>query len=114
LEGLFLHKKALLKEALIERPSEVAAVSGVAEQQGQTNSLEEVTQERHQKHVDQYQQIQELFAKKVDLATIGRQVGVSRRTRVQLIEPFKPYLVTRWNEGCRNGQQMWREIMEQG
>jgi len=83
--------------------------------------------------VDQYQQIHELFAKQVDLANIGRQVGVSRRTvyrylqmdqpperkrprrtRVQLIEPFKPYLVTRWNEGCRNGQQMWREIMEQG
>jgi len=133
LEGLFLHKKALLREALTDIPPDVIAVSVVAEQQGKTNSLEEVIQERHQKHVDQYQQIHELFVKKVDLANIGRQVGVSRRTvyrylqmdqpperkrprrtRVQLIEPFKPYLVTRWNEGCRNGQQMWREIMAQG
>ncbi len=83
--------------------------------------------------MEQYRKIHELSAKNIDLANIGRQVGVSRRTvyrylqmdqpperkrphrtRVQLIEPFKPYLVTRWNEGCRNGQQMWREIMDQG
>lgn len=134
LEGLFLHKKELLKQTLTEKPLHGAAVSDVAEQQGKIKHLEEeVAQERHQKHMEQYHQIHELFAKKVDLANIGRQVGVSRRTvyrylqmdqpperkrprrtRVQLVEPFKPYLVSRWNEGCRNGQQMWREIIEQG
>ncbi len=71
--------------------------------------------------------------KKVDVANIARQVGVSRETvyrylrmneppqptqiqytRKQLIEPYKPYLLQRWNEGCRNAQQMYKEIREMG
>lgn len=41
------------------------------------------------------------------------------RTRIHrqykpLIDPYKDYLVKRWNEGCRNGQQVYREIKEQG
>jgi transposase len=35
-------------------------------------------------------------------------------TRKRLIEPYQPYLVTRWNEGVRNSQQLWREVREQG
>ncbi len=131
LEGLFLHQKALLKDAMSEPASEASPVT--SQQPGNSQHLEEVSQERHQERVEQYRKIHELSAKNIDLATIGRQVGVSRRTvyrylqmdqpperkrphrtRIQLIEPFKPYLVTRWNEGCRNGQQMWREIMDQG
>lgn len=41
------------------------------------------------------------------------------RTRIhqggkRLIDPYKEYLVGRWNEGCRSAQQMYREIKEQG
>ena len=78
-------------------------------------------------------QIQDLRAKKVDSATIARQVGVSRqsvytypqmkqppeRARIHreckpLIDPYKEYLIGRWNEGCRSAKQMYREIKEQG
>src|SRR5438132_3887607 len=31
-----------------------------------------------------------------------------------LIDPYKDYLIPRWNEGCRNAQQVYREIREQG
>ena len=73
------------------------------------------------------------IANKVDVATIARHVGLSRqgvyrylkmkqppeRTRIHqprqpLIDPYKDYLVKRWNEGCRNAQQVYREIKEQG
>jgi len=133
LEGLFLHKKALLKDAMSDPAFVAEASPATSHQQEKSKQSEEVSQERHQERVKQYRKVHELSAKNIDLATIGRQVGVSRRTvyrylqmdqpperkcprrtRVQLIEPFKPYLVTRWNEGCRNGQHMWREIMEQG
>ena len=133
LEGLFLHKKALLKDAMSDSTLAAEVSPATSQQRGNTKHLEEISQERHQERVEQHRKIHELSAKNVDLANIGRQVGVSRqtvyrylqmeqsperrsprRTRVQLIEPFKPYLVTRWNEGCRNGQQMWRELMEQG
>ena len=133
MEGLFLHKKALLKDAMSDPAFVAEASPATSAQPGKSKQSEEVSQERHQERVKQYRKVHELSAKNIDLANIGRQVGVSRRTvyrylqmdqpperkcprrtRVQLIEPFKPYLVTRWNEGCRNGQQMWREIMEQG
>jgi transposase len=31
-----------------------------------------------------------------------------------MLEPYKVYLVQRWNEGCRNAQQAYREVKEQG
>jgi transposase len=83
--------------------------------------------------VERYHEIHDLHAKKVDPANIARQVGVSRqsvysyvkmkqppeRTRIHsgckvLIEPYKDYLIKRWNEGCRSAQQMYREIKAQG
>ncbi len=31
-----------------------------------------------------------------------------------VLEPFKAYVVHRWNEGCRNARQIWRELQGQG
>jgi len=31
-----------------------------------------------------------------------------------MLDPFEPYLAKRWQEGCRNALQIWREIREQG
>ncbi|MBA2682721.1 MAG: transposase family protein [Ktedonobacteraceae bacterium] len=41
------------------------------------------------------------------------------RTRINphykpLIEPYKDYVIKRWNEGCRNAQQVHRELKEFG
>jgi len=36
------------------------------------------------------------------------------RASKPLIDPYKEYLVKRWNEGCRHAQQVYREIKEQG
>jgi transposase len=95
--------------------------------------LEEKSVRLHQQRVELYHQIQDLAAKKVDVASIARQLGVSRQTvytylkmkqppartripreREKFLDPYKDYLVRRWNEGCRNAHQMYREIKEQG
>lgn len=87
----------------------------------------------HQERVERYHKVHDLSAKKVDPANIARQVGISRqsvyaylkmkeppaRTRIHrqykpLIDPYKEYLIKRWNEGCRNAQQVYRKIKEQG
>jgi transposase len=31
-----------------------------------------------------------------------------------MIDPYEPYLKARWEEGCTNGQQLYREIVEMG
>jgi transposase len=38
----------------------------------------------------------------------------SRHRGQPLIAPFTPYLRRRWNTGCRNAQQLWRELVAQG
>jgi transposase len=75
-----------------------------------------------------------LRAKGVRIVDIARRLGVSRKTvyqdlglaepperkrplrnrRDRVLAPYEPYLVKRWEEGCHNGMQLWREIREQG
>ncbi len=89
--------------------------------------------ERHTRAVERYHAVHALHAKHIDVANIARQLGVSRRTtyrylrmtqppprmqihigRAHVIEPHVPYLIQRWNDGCRNATQMWRELQAQG
>src|SRR5690242_9320142 len=32
----------------------------------------------------------------------------------QVLVAYRPYLLQRWSDGCRNAQQLWREIRAQG
>ena len=66
----------------------------------------------------------------VSLREIGRRLGLSRQTarkyvrvgvvpytrrpRPSQLDPYKPYLLRRWGEGCRNAAQLLREIKAQG
>jgi transposase len=46
------------------------------------------------------------------LTTFPERKPLPRRDR--LIDPFVPYLQRRWNEGCHNGAQLFRELTQQG
>ena len=37
-----------------------------------------------------------------------------RQRTHRLLDRYKPYLLQRWNEGCHNGMQLYREIQSQG
>jgi transposase len=37
-----------------------------------------------------------------------------RHHPTRLLDPFKPYILKRWNEGCHNAAQLFREIKPQG
>jgi transposase len=47
-------------------------------------------------------------------ATPPSQEYVRRRHVPRLVEPFLPYLLQRWADGCRNGRQLTREIEQLG
>jgi len=34
--------------------------------------------------------------------------------KVSAIAPYEDYILGRWEQGCRNATQIWREIVEQG
>ncbi|MDQ2904329.1 MAG: ISL3 family transposase [Chloroflexota bacterium] len=137
MQGFFLTKQPLLKSLTsqleAEALSEIAQSELVPWHTGTTKCLEEKSLLLLQQRVELYHQIHDLAAKKVDVANIARQIGVSRqtvynylqmkqppeRTRIyqggkRLIDPYKDYLARRWNEGCRSAQLMYREIKEQG
>jgi transposase len=98
-----------------------------------TPTLVTLSRARHARWVHRYHHIQRLHAQRLGVAAIARQVQVSRPTvyrylampqppeRQQsrhrappLVAPFTPYLRRRWNAGCRNAQQLWRELVPQG
>jgi transposase len=138
MQGFFLNKEDLLKSLIQESVSEPSEAASPAEpvpwHTGGTMRSEEKSVHLHQQRVELSHQIQDLAAKKIDVASIARQIGVSRQTvytylqmkqppartrihrqREKLLDPYKDYLVRRWNEGCRNSQlKMYREIKEQG
>lgn len=93
---------------------------------------EERSQQRHARIVARYEAIRRLHLAGADVADIARRVGVSRETvyryrkleepperrqptrRRTALDPYMPYLLQRWQEGCHNGMKLWREIRAQG
>jgi transposase len=82
---------------------------------------------------EQYEQAQALHAKGASVAQIARTVGASRMTvskdlregppqrkrhsvhgKQRVLEPYEPYLLKRWEEGCRMATVLWREIRARG
>ncbi|MCM6774534.1 ISL3 family transposase [Nocardia sp. CDC159] len=84
---------------------------------------------------ERYAAVHGLLAEGVSLRAIGTQLGLARGTvrrfaratsveellvnngtgrRPSLLEKFKPYLHQRWNEGCTNAAQLFREIQDLG
>ena len=83
-----------------------------------------------------FEEIQELRRRGVGIRAISRTLGLSRPTVRRSLEaeqrpspssqesmqphtagkldPFVPYILKRWSEGCFNGAQLYREICSQG
>jgi transposase len=88
-------------------------------------------QERRARRLARYQAIQALHAQGVSKRHIARQLQMSRTTvirylrtdtfperaqsrRVSLLDPYVAYLQKRWDAGCHNGAQLWREMQALG
>ena len=86
----------------------------------------------YQERIERYHKVHELRAQGAEVTLIAYQTGLSRHTVYtylkmdqpprrktgrrgrSVIEPYKEYLVKRWNEGVRNAQQVYRELKEMG
>lgn len=134
LEGLFLHKKHALKEALPrshDPPPDRSVAAPWAT--GRTKEAEATSLRRHERFVELYHRIQALAAKGLRVTDIAEQVQMSRGAvyhylqmdqpperrspqdrRLLPLDRYKPYLLQRWNEGIRNSKQLWRELVAQG
>jgi transposase len=89
----------------------------------------EVVEHRKQ-HVALYNEVIELRQKGLSSEEIGKRVGKSPRTirswlhlgeyrervrhRWSALDAHFSYIAQRWDEGCRNAMELWRELVERG
>src|SRR5215207_8180765 len=141
LEEFLLHEKKMLREAArteTQSPEEDYATSFSA------GSLTpnrpriwyekqlDASRKRHERLVEQWRNIRRLHLAGADVYDIAKRLGVSRETvyryrrmeeppepvrfrhKRRVLDPYVPYILRRWAEGCRNGMKLYREIQEQG
>jgi len=128
-------RKAAAPEAAPENKDEDDFASGpIMPNRPRTHDrkIEEAARERHERLVEQWRNVRGLYLAGADLRHIWRQLGISARTvyrykdlteppprpaykrTASVLDPYVPYLVKRWNEGCHNGKRLYREIRERG
>lgn len=87
---------------------------------------------RQQRRQARYERVRQLHEAGHTTRDIARQTGLARRTvqkyiaaetcpqypegrlRASKMHPWMPYMEQRWQEGCTNASQLWREINAQG
>jgi transposase len=140
LEEYLLQKRPVLRkeaapEAAPEEKDDDAFGSGPIMPNRPRNhdrKIEEAARKRHERLVEQWKNIRRLYLAGADLRHICKRLGISARTvyrykdlteppprpaykrKASVLDPYVPYLVRRWNEGCHNGKRLYREIRERG
>lgn len=86
---------------------------------------------RQAQRQDRYEQVLALQAQGLGNREIARRIGITTRTlenwqkkgfpqagrrrkRPSCFDPYAPYVLSRWEQGCTNGLQLYQEIKEQG
>src|SRR5215218_859448 len=95
-------------------------------------SIEGPAQKRHERLVERWKHVRRLHLAGASAKDIAEWVGTSRSTvyryrelaeppprpryrrRASVLDPYLPYLLERWNEGCRSAKQLHTEIRERG
>jgi transposase len=98
----------------------------------QTQAVQQAQQARQAERMARYEQILQLQKQGMKSGEIGRSLGMSQRTiqrwiatgtipyahrkrpRASLIDPYKTYLLKRWQQGCHSGAQLERELRTKG
>lgn len=94
-------------------------------------AIKQQSEARRGRRLARYEAVMELVSKGISQAEIARTLAIDRRTirrwsragafperktgqRNHALDRYANYLERRWQEGCRNATQLWRELREQG
>jgi len=117
--------------AVLPAPIAFAVGDGNRPTRPQTRA-EQDRQARQGRRQARYDEAMALYTAGMGPATIARKVGVTRQTiwrwvrisafpvrspqapRARMVAPYEPYLRERWQAGCQNARQLWREVRAQG
>lgn len=139
LEGFLIQKRKVLRDAVLQ-PQKTEGEEDVGAPGPTTPNRprlwrarqEESARLRHERLIEQWKDIRRLHLAGANVRFISSKLGVSPRTvynyrdmeeppprrdyttRASVLDPYVPYLLKRWEEGCRNGEQLLGEIRERG
>ena len=104
-----------------------------AEVSPKLTKAQRLKQSRDARRQECYDAVHELYAQGVSMRGIARQLNLSSRTVSKylqaescptypqgvrrgrsILQPHIDYLQKRWQEGCHNASQLWRELRQQG
>ena len=140
LEKFLLHKRSALGKATATGKREGSPPGAIYEDLSTLSarlgrpygSIEGPADKRHERLVEQWKEIRKLHLAGASVKDIAEWVGTSRSTvyryrelaeppprrgyrrRVSVLDPHLPYLIRRWNEGCRSAKRLHQEICEKG
>src|SRR5215208_1881628 len=95
-------------------------------------SIEGPAERRHERLVERWEEIRRLHLAGASVKDIAEWVGTSQSTvyryrelaeppprpryrrRASVLDPYLPYLLERWNEGCRSAKRLHAEIRQRG
>jgi transposase len=132
--GLRTAAKAVDQQHIAGLPPLRDAGRAVPKQEKQLPVVATSRQDPHvrERRLARYQEVMARAKQGLGPKAIGRQVGLTRQTvtrwlktgtfperppsapRRMSITPYEPYLRERWEAGCRNGRELWREIQAKG
>ena len=135
-ERVFDRHRGRIKQVILPKPEPegklAAAVLPAKSVNRRRKSLEEKRARAQAERQARYEVIRERYAKGEYLKTIATDLGITYRIarkyalseecptrkpmpkRPRMLEPYEPYLKARWAEGCKNGKQLYREIVAHG
>lgn len=135
-ERVFDRHRGQVKWVILPKPEPVdkpaATVLPAKSVNRRRRSLEEKRIRAQAERQARYDAIRERYAKGEYLKSIAIDLGITYRTarkyalseecptrkpmpkRTRMLEPYEPYLKARWAEGCKNGKQLYREIVAHG
>ena len=88
--------------------------------------------QRRARRLARYEQVRQLRQAGWSGRAIAQRVGLNRNTvqkyltlpafperhprppRASVLDPFKPYILDRWNAGCHTGTTIWAEVVQRG
>jgi transposase len=115
-----------------QEPEETEPVWEEERRPARSRSVQLAREGRRAQKLDRYTQVVELHQQGLRAADIASRVGISERTihrwlrngffpearrrrrRPSLIDPYECYVLTWWQEGNRNGSQLYRELTSRG
>ncbi|MBI1184775.1 ISL3 family transposase [bacterium] len=130
------HRRQLKQVPILPLPNEpltaIITIDMIERQSALSPSKQIQHDLRRQERYERYKATRQLFSWGWSLSAVAAYLGLDRKTvrkyahadtfpeqrlrshQTSLLDPYKTYLLQRWNAGCRNGAQLLCEIRDQG